>query len=92
MSTPAEVEDIRAVLRRLLPAADGSLRASTVCMYTNTPDEHFWIGTHPAHPQVLIASACSGHGFKFSPVIGEILADLAESKRPQFDLSLFCPR
>jgi sarcosine oxidase len=85
----SEVEDIRTVLRRLLPAADGSLRASTVCLYTNTPDEHFWIDRHPAHPQVLIASACSGHGFKFSPVIGEILADLVQGKRPQFDLGLF---
>ena len=72
-----------------LPAADGTLRATTVCLYTNTPDEHFWIDRHPLHPQVLIASACSGHGFKFSPVIGEILADLAQCKQPRFDLSLF---
>ncbi len=45
-------------------------------MYTNTPDEHFWIDRHPDQPRVLIASPCSGHGFKFSSVIGEVLADL----------------
>jgi len=89
---PAEVEDIRTALRRFLPAADGELRATTVCMYANTPDEHFWINRHPVNPQVLIASACSGHGFKFSPVVGEILADLVQSKRPQFDLTLFGAR
>jgi sarcosine oxidase len=86
---PVEVEDIRTVLRRFIPAADGTLRATTVCVYTNTPDEHFFIDRHPLHPQVLIGSACSGHGFKFSPVIGEILADLAQDKQPRFDLSLF---
>ena len=84
-----EVEDIGFAVRRFLPAAAGTLRATTVCMYTNTPDEHFWIDRHPRHPQIMIASACSGHGFKFSPVIGEILADLAQCKRPRFDMSLF---
>ena len=88
----SELEDIRCALRRFLPAADGRLRATTVCMYTNTPDEHFWIDRDPSNPQVLIVSACSGHGFKFSPVIGEILADLVQAKQPHFDLSLFARR
>ena len=87
-----EVEDIRSAMRRFLSIADGTLRATAVCVYTNTPDEHFLIDRHPAHSQVLIASACSGHGFKFSPVIGEILADLAQDKRPRFDLRLFRSR
>ncbi len=87
-----EVEDIRSAMRRFLSRADGTLRATTVCVYTNTPDEHFLIDRHPTHPQVLITSACSGHGFKFSPVIGEILADLAQDKRPRFDLRLFRSR
>jgi sarcosine oxidase len=84
-----EVEEIRTALRRFVPAADGTLRASTVCLYANTADEHFLIDRHPEHPQILIASACSGHGFKFAPVIGEILADLMEGERQRFDLSLF---
>jgi len=86
---PAEVEDIRSALRRFLPAADGELRATTVCMYANTPDEHFWISRHPVNPQVLIASACSGHGFKFASAIGEILADLCTGTQPRFDLTPF---
>lgn len=85
----AELEDIRRALRRFVPAADGEPRATAVCMYTNTPDEHFWIDRDPRNSQVLIASACSGHGFKFSPVVGEIIADLAQRKPPKFDLSLF---
>ncbi|MBC8089588.1 MAG: N-methyl-L-tryptophan oxidase [Phycisphaerae bacterium] len=84
-----EVENIRWAMRRFLPAADGTLRATTVCVYTNTSDEHFLIDRHPAHPHVWITSACSGHGFKFSPVIGELLADLSQNNRPRFDLSLF---
>lgn len=89
---PEEVESMRAVLRRFVPGADGGLRASVVCVYTNTPDEHFWIDRHPYHQEVLIASPCSGHGFKFAPAIGEILADLVQDKPPRFDLRLFRER
>jgi sarcosine oxidase len=86
---PEEVEVMRAVVRQFLPDADGPLRSAVVCMYTNTPDGHFFIDRHPAHPQVLIASPCSGHGFKFSSVIGEVMADLLTGGQTQFDLSLF---
>jgi glycine/D-amino acid oxidase-like deaminating enzyme len=48
-----------------------------VCLYTNASDGTFIIDRHPAAPGIAFASACSGHGFKFAPVIGEILADLA---------------
>jgi sarcosine oxidase len=88
----AEVEAVRGVMRRFVPGADGPLRASAVCLYTNTPDEHFWIDRHPAHPQVLVASPCSGHGFKFAPAIGEVLADLATGEPPRFDLTPFSLR
>ena len=84
-----EVEAMRAVVRQFLPDADGPLRSAVVCMYTNTPDGHFFIDRHPAHPQVLIASPCSGHGFKFSSVMGEVMADLLTDGQTQFDLSLF---
>jgi len=89
---PDEVEGMRAIVRRFLPDADGPLRSAIVCMYTNTPDGHFVIDRHPAHPQVLIASACSGHGFKFSSVIGEVLAELLVEGETQFDLDLFRAR
>jgi sarcosine oxidase len=65
---------------RLIPGLKGAGLARTkVCMYTDTPDFNFAIGLHPACELVSVACGFSGHGFKFSPVIGEILADLAES-------------
>jgi sarcosine oxidase len=87
--TMEEVEEVRTAVRRFVPAADGRVLASVVCLYTNTPDGHFWIDRHPGRSNVLIASPCSGHGFKFAPVIGEIVADLVEGRKTRFDLGLF---
>jgi sarcosine oxidase len=69
-------ERVRAWLRRRMPLANGERRDAKVCMYTNTPDGHFIVDRLAGDPNVVVASACSGHGFKFSSVIGEILADL----------------
>ena len=55
----------------------GRVVADVSCRYTMTPDEDFILDRHPSHPQIVVASACSGHGFKFGVVIGWILADLA---------------
>jgi monomeric sarcosine oxidase len=74
-----EVAYVRALLRTYMPAADGPLIESSVCLYTNTPDERFLVGRHPAHPNVEIVSACSGHGFKFASAIGEIVAERVTS-------------
>jgi sarcosine oxidase len=84
-----DIEAMRVILRRLMPAIDTAPHASAVCMYTNTPDANFLADFHPNHPQILIASICSGHGFKFSSAFGEILADLLLAGRSRFDLSLF---
>jgi sarcosine oxidase len=89
---PSEVESMRAIVRRFLPDADGPLRSATVCLYTNTPDGHFWIDRLADCPQVLVASPCSGHGFKFSSAIGEMVADLITDQKPPFDLDLFRER
>jgi sarcosine oxidase len=86
---PEDIEAMRANLRRFMPAIDTTPRATAVCLYTNTPDSHFLVDFHPHHPQVLLASICSGHGFKFSSAFGEILADLLTAGRSVFDLSLF---
>jgi len=86
---PQEIEAARGLLRRFIPGAAGALKSTAVCMYTNTPDEHFMLDKHPTLPQVLVASPCSGHGFKFSAVIGEIIADMIAGEKPPFDLSLF---
>lgn len=88
-TSPEEDETVRALLHRLLPGATGALRESAVCLYTNTPDEHFILDRHPAYPQVILASPCSGHGFKFASAIGEILADLATGRVSGFDLAPF---
>jgi sarcosine oxidase len=85
----AEIDEIRRAVRRFVPSAGGAHLSSTVCLYTNTPDEHFWIDHCPGLPQVLLASPCSGHGFKFAPVVGEVLADLAQGRPARFDLGLF---
>lgn len=90
--SPAEVDDMRSIVQRFLPDAAGPIQQSTVCLYTNTPDEHFWIDRHPAHPNVLVASPCSGHGFKFASVIGEVLGELATVGASRFDLNLFKTR
>ena len=87
--TMDEIEGVRSIIRRYLPDADGMLVETAVCMYSNAPDEHFVIGRHPENPVVIVASPCSGHGFKFASVIGEMLADLATAQEPAFDLSLF---
>ncbi|HTG44231.1 MAG TPA: FAD-dependent oxidoreductase [Verrucomicrobiae bacterium] len=88
---PEEIQAIHRIGQRLLPQLSNELVASTVCMYTTTPDHHFYIGTHPRSSRVTIASPCSGHGFKFSCVIGEILSDLVTDRGSAFDLELFNP-
>ena len=80
---------LRRCIARYFPAADGPLMALRACMFTNTPDEHFIIDTLPGHPEVVVASPCSGHGFKFASVVGEILADLATTGESRFDLTMF---
>ncbi len=92
-----EIGRMRTALAACMPALNGELRATLTCMYTNTPDQHFLIGAHPRHRQVVIASPCSGHGFKFASVVGEILADLAldgTTGHPigLFDTGRFVPR
>ena len=84
----SEREAIRELARTWLPGL-GRLVDQSVCLYTNTPDSHFVIDRVPDHPAVILASPCSGHGFKFAPVIGEILADLATDRQPAFDLAPF---
>jgi len=64
---------------------------TVTCRYTLTPDHHFVIGHHPDHANVVVASPCSGHGYKFASVIGEILADLAIDGMTRRPIELFAP-
>lgn len=84
-----EVQEIRRLLERNLPTVNGDLLSATTCMYTNTPDGHFVIDRHPRHPNVVLASPCSGHGFKFASVVGEILADLACTGQTAHSIEMF---
>jgi sarcosine oxidase len=78
---------VRDFMAHYLPAANGRRLDARVCMYTNTPDYNFVIDFHPQHERVVIVSACSGHGFKFSNVIGQIVADLALSGRTEYPIA-----
>lgn len=85
-----EVRLLRAALRAVLPAlSKAPVRETAVCLFTNTPDHDFIIDFHPRHPQVLVSSPCSGHGFKFASAIGELQADLVVTGASRFDLSPF---
>jgi sarcosine oxidase len=86
---PEEVNAVRSLAKRFMPGVAGTHRSASVCLYTNTPDEHFLIDHHPSSQDVVVASPCSGHGFKFAPAIGELVADLVMDRTVRFDLTPF---
>lgn len=89
----SEVQRIRDWMAERVPAlAQGRLLGTSTCMYTLTPDQHFLLDLHPRHPQVVIGSPCSGHGFKFASVVGEILADLAIDGSTRHPIDMFAIR
>jgi sarcosine oxidase len=79
----SRLSELKRYAGQLLPDLDGVIKAET-CRYTLTPDEDFILDRHPVHSQIVIASPCSGHGFKFGPLFGHMLTDLAfnETARP----------
>ncbi|MFI1198082.1 N-methyl-L-tryptophan oxidase [Streptomyces sp. BHT-5-2] len=87
--------EVRAMADQLgprIPTLPGRFLKAATCMYSNTPDEHFVITRHPAHPEtVTVACGFSGHGFKFVPVVGEIVADLALTGGTAHPIDLFAP-
>jgi sarcosine oxidase len=85
-----EIEPVREALRAILPdLAEAPVNESSVCLFTNTPDHDFIVDFHPQHPQVLICSPCSGHGFKFASALGEVHAELLTTGTSRFDISPF---
>jgi sarcosine oxidase len=86
---PEDEALLRVGIRRYFPDADGPALDMKACLFTNSPDEHFILDLHPEYPQVAMASACSGHGFKFCGVVGEIMADLVLDGRTRFDIDMF---
>lgn len=87
-----EVSEIAKYVAKRIPGLPGRFQTAAACMYTLSPDRHFVIGPHPGHEQVIVACGFSGHGFKFVPVIGEILADLAITGATRNMIDLFNPQ
>lgn len=87
--TDADESVLRWFGDRYLAGGTGPTMRLETCLYTNTPDGRFIVDTHPAHPQVCFAAGFSGHGYKFCPVVGEILADLALDGRTDHDIGPF---
>jgi sarcosine oxidase len=75
----ADEQPVREFLSECVDVPIGRCSARQVCQYTLSPDRHFIVDRHPANGNVVFAAGFSGHGFKFAPVIGEILADLADT-------------
>jgi sarcosine oxidase len=88
-ATAADETTVRRFLREHLPGADGPCNRRSVCIYTLTPDRHFILDVHPEYATVAIAAGFSGHGFKFAPVVGEIMADLVETGRTTHPIGRF---
>lgn len=86
---PADEARTRRFLEGYLPDGAGPLKTMKTCIYTMTSDEDFVIDHAPSDPRIVVASPCSGHGFKFSSVIGEILADLSTKGSTRHDISRF---
>jgi glycine/D-amino acid oxidase-like deaminating enzyme len=74
---PADREPVERFITECLPRATHKLTDYTVCMYTISPDEHFIVDHVPELENVWFCAGLSGHGFKFAPVLGQVLADLA---------------
>jgi sarcosine oxidase len=77
----ADLARVEAFLAAHLPGVGRPMQHRTVCYYTMSPDEHFVVDRHPQYASVFFAAGLSGHGFKFTSVLGDALADLASEGR-----------
>lgn len=85
-----DVAPVREFVAARMPAATGRLVAHRVCLYTVTPSWNFVIDRLPDDPRVVIAGGFSGHGFKFAPAVGRLVAELAldPAATPLFDFAI----
>lgn len=84
-----EVEEMVHRARQLFPHLSGRLVKAATCMYASAPDDAFVLGPLGGTSQVVLACGFSGHGFKFVPVVGEIVADLVQTGTTPHDIALF---
>ena len=87
-----DIESLRYWLEKYLPGVNGNIVQVGTCFGMSTPDRNFILGPHPKYPNIILGHACSGHGFKMSSAIGEILADLSQDRQIKFDLSPHSPK
>jgi sarcosine oxidase len=87
-----DLDPLRLLTSTYLRGVSGHVTRTLTCMYTNTPDNHFVIDFAPDDERVVMISACSGHGFKFGPIIGDIAADLVIDGKTRRDISHFSAR
>ena len=84
----SDERSLRDAISDIIPQLNGRVLRSAVCLYTDTPDRQFLLDWHPGHRNVIICSPCSGHGFKFASVIGEMVADMATKGDHGYDAPL----
>ena len=87
-----DIEPIVREMEQWMPGATVKFRAAKTCPYSLTPDRHFIVDQHPEHPRLILCGGFSGHGFKFAPVIGKIVADLALSGETKHDIGFLSLR
>ena len=88
--TQDDVKNLQDSLKLLIPnLKDATVESTAICYYTVTPDKNFIIDFYNDNKDILILSCCSGHGFKFTPVIGKIASDLILTNQSEFNLSYF---
>ena len=80
---------VATAMKQVAPGGAGALRASIPCFYTTTADQHFAIGPLPWARNIILAAACSGHGFKFAPAIGEAVAQMARGQQTAIPMDVF---
>ena len=83
---------LRAFAERDFPEGAGPTSSLKTCLFENTPDEHFLLGLHPEHKNVVVAGGGSGHAFKFASVVGETVAQFARGESPRLDISRLSPQ
>ena len=79
--TPQEEKGVRGFVDKTFPAlTDAPIVFTRICLYCDTHDGHFWIAPDPERNGLVVAAGDSGHGFKFAPLLGDLIADVVEGK------------
>jgi len=87
--SPREIKAMVEIFRPFLPGLSERCVKAKVCLYTEVNGARFILDRLPGNPNIIVASPCSGHGFKFAPVIGDVVADLVIEGRTRRDISRF---